>query len=218
MDELVELFKLQVNLHGIDKFVPLLVGDIDDENGSDDVFSEAGSEDYLSDSEVGGDSSEDDVSSIDGDEYGSDETESDVESVGDNAVGFWNNNDVIHLHAPPIFGSRHCPPLGSVEDTMHGICDCRDFGMNMCAKEDEFQFFATIDYVNEIMEATNSIESPDRIASNLLRKRLYKMLFHATDYGILEKKERRKLPNCAVAKIRQIYPSLSGDYMGFKEN
>ena len=106
-------------------------------------------------SEVGENNSEDDVSSIDGDACGSDEIESDEESVGENVAGFWNDNDVIHIHDPPVFGSRHCPPLGSVEETMHGICDCRDFRMNVCAKEDEFQFFATIDFANEMNGVTN---------------------------------------------------------------
>ena len=71
--------------------------------------------------------------------------------------------------------------------------------------------------MEELDDASKTINSTPRIASNLLRKRLYKLLYHAIDFGILEKNERRKLPNC-VAKIRQIYPSSSGDYMGFKEN
>ena len=76
----------------------------------------------------------------------------------------------------------------------------------------------SLDLINEHAVASASVDSIDRIPSNLLRKRLYKLLFHATDFGILEKKERRKLPNCAVAKIRQINPSPTGCYMRFKEN
>ena len=43
------------------------------------------------------------------------------------------------------------------------------------------------------------------------------MLFRASDFGILEKNERRKLPNSVVARILQIYPSITGDDVGFKE-
>lgn len=81
-----------------------------------------------------------------------------------------------------------------------------------------FNFFESLNFIGEHEEATITADSVDRISSNLLRKWLYKLLFHATDFGILEKKERRKLPNCAVARIRQIYPSNTGDYMGFREN
>lgn len=90
--------------------------------------------------------------------------------------------------------------------------------MEICCKEDEFQFFSAVEFSNEFDASLESINCCDRIAQNLLRKKLYKMLFHATDFGVLEKNERRKLPNCAVAKIRQIYPSPTGDYMGFIEN
>ena len=148
MDELIEL-KKQVSIHGIEQFIPLLVKN---DTALVDNSLEEGSDDDTSDSEVEEDSSEDDVSSIDGDGHASDDTESDNELIGEYIGGFWNNNDVIHIHDPPIFASRHCPPLGSVEDTMHGICDCTDFGMNVCAKEDEFQFFSTIDLLYEMKQ------------------------------------------------------------------
>ena len=79
-------------------------------------------------------------------------------------------------------------------------------------------FFSALNLVGEYDEALLTIDSVDRIPANKLRKRLYIKLFHATDFGILEKNERRKLPNCAVARVRQIYPSKTGDYMGFREN
>ena len=80
-----------------------------------------------------------------------------------------------------------------------------------------FSFFQRIDFEEEYLSAINSVDNHDRLPSNLLRKRLYKHIFHETDIGLLEKHERRKLPNCSVAKVRQIYPNTNGEYMGFKE-
>lgn len=36
--------------------------------------------------------------------------------------------------------------------------------------------------------------------------------------GTYQKRERIRLPSCVEARIRQIYPSKSGLYMGFKES
>ena len=80
-----------------------------------------------------------------------------------------------------------------------------------------FSFFQRIDFEEEYLSAINSVDNHDRLPSNLLRKRLYKHIFHETDIGLLEKHERRKLPNCSVAKVRQIYPNTNGENTGFKE-
>ena len=90
--------------------------------------------------------------------------------------------------------------------------------MDICGQTDDFQFFESLRLGEEYNISLNSVDSIDRITSNLLRKRLYKMLLHATDFGILEEDERPRLPNCVVARIRQIYPSKSGNYMDYNEN
>lgn len=59
---------------------------------------------------------------------------------------------------------------------------------------------------------------PRRKLNNELRKYFYKKVFIALDFGVLEKGERKKLPNCAVARIRQIFPSDTGYYMGFRQH
>lgn len=235
MDDLVELFKKQVNLYGVDKFLPLLVESSvvknsktpagvksADQPASGDEQSDADDEsvDLFSDSDISDGVRDDDIcshgSDVESDNFSGDDASSDGSL--ENGVGVRQDLNMIHLHDPPIFDSIHCPPFDSIEKTMHGVCDCCDFGMETCCKEDEFQFFSAVEFYTEFDACLESINLCDRIAQNLLRKRLYKMLFHATDFGILEKNERRKLPNCAVAKIRQIYPSLTGDYMGFKES
>jgi cobalamin biosynthesis protein CobT len=228
MDDLVELFRNQVNLYGVARFVPLLAenaaistgfnGPMVDENldtdsDSVDVVSDSDSED--------GDSEDDDFDSDIGENEseGFNEDESDDERFEDEAIRYHNEDDMLHVHEPPVFAGLHCPPYGSVEDTMHGVCDCSDFGMDTCAREDNFQFFLEkIDFEGEMTEATESVDFPDRLPSNKLRKRLYKKIFWVLDFGVLEKGERRRLPNCPVAKVRQLYPSLTGRYMGFKEN
>ena len=90
--------------------------------------------------------------------------------------------------------------------------------MGNCCRLDDFVFFGSIDFVTLIAEAIDTVNDEGRIPNNILRKKLYRSLFLDTNFGILEKKERRKLPNCGVAKVRQIFPSTSGNYMGYKEN
>ena len=222
IEELVTLFKKQLKIHGVSKFVPLLIEVVDGGIQSDlDKEDDCSSEDILSDSGLGSnESSIDGRDSGDSDDenQGTDKSESSDESQDAENLGMNNHNDMIHLHEPPIFRTIHCPPFEDIEITMYGACDCSDFGMIVCGKEDDFIFFTSIDFTGEMNAAIESTDFPDRLPSNLLRKRLYKLLFHATDYGILEKNERRRLPNCAVARIRQTYPSLTGHYMGFKEN
>lgn len=233
MRDLVKLFKKQVSLHGIARFVPLLSdgeinaegfdvvsGDRDNDSSGEDSDIDDSVDDISKDSfSDEGNEADDILDSDSGDEdIFSDRDQSEEGSVVDNVINAYGDVDTIHLHDPPNFITLHCPPFISIERTLHGECDCHDFGMDTCGQEDDFQFFETLKLGEEIIEALNTVDCIDRIKSNLLRKRLYRMLFHATDFGILEKKERRKLPNCFVAKIRQIYPSTTGDYMGFKEN
>ena len=227
MIDLVELFKKQVSLYGVSKCIRFLKFD-----GTDDSTSDADDTDVRNIQAGNGDDSSDD-SSVDvfSDDSFDDGSESESNSSDEDSLysgddqsdegsvhGAFPDGGVIHLHEPQIFVSLHCPPFPSINNTLHGECDCLDFGMEVCGRTDEFDFFAVLNLVEEYNQAVVTVDSIDRIPANLLRKRLYKMLLHATDFGIFEKNERRKLPNCAVARIRQIYPSITGDYMGFKEN
>lgn len=219
--DLVELFKKQVSLYGVSKCILFLKFD-----GTDDRTSDADDDDVRNVQPGNGDDSSDessvDIFSDDSFDDGSESDDSlhsgDDKSDEKSLQGALPDDRVIHFHAPQIFASLHCPPFDSINNTLHGECDCCDFGMEVCGRTDEFVFFSASNLVEEYNQAVVTVDSIDRIPANLLRKRLYKMLFHATDFGILEKNERRKLPNCAVARIRQIYPSTTGDYMGFKEN
>ena len=232
MSDLVELFKKQVSIHGIAEFIPLLMDrnvrldDQDDQSVSNGEKSPVNSStdesvDILSDSSFSTAENDNDEflnTSSDEEDDLADGDQSDDDSVIGEGVKALDNLNLIHLHDPPIFATRHCPPFASIDDTLYGECDCNDFGMDICGQTDDFQFFEALRLGEEYNISLNTVDSIDRITSNVLRKRLYKMLFHATDFGILEKNERRKLPNCVVARIRQIYPSKTGDYMGYKEN
>ena len=129
------------------------------------------------------------------------------------------------IHDPIIHQNIHCPPFNDMELTFrgnpHGICDCDDFCFAMCVQENNFEYFKSANYViafdDLLIKAGQNIDSEDRRSNNELRKSLYKKIFCALDFGVLEPGERRRLPNCAVAKVRQIYPSDTGYYMGFKE-
>lgn len=223
IDDLVELFKQQVSLYGVGKCIKFLKfdGTANSASDADDIDIPGNQPDSIDDSSV-------DICSEDSSEIGNDSDSNigdedsllsgDDESDEGSFHGAFQDDRVVHIHEPQIFASLPCPPFDSIEKTIDGECDCCDYGMEVCGRTDDFQFFSTLNLVEEYSEALATIDSLGRIPANLLRKRLNKLLFYATDFGILEKNERRKLPNCAVAKIRQIYPSMTGDYMGFKKN
>lgn len=125
---------------------------------------------------------------------------------------------IDHLHT-------HCPPFNDMSTVFrgnpHGICDCDDFVFAECVQDNNYSYFKTanhvIDFDELLRKASENIDSEERRSNKDLRKALYKKVFRALDFGVLEPGERRRLPNCAVAKVRQIYPSDTGYYMGFKE-
>lgn len=223
MAELRNLFERQVNLHRIARFIPLLEEYFGDESNSESIEEQNGSSvDNLTNSDFG------DIGSDDEDSSGSDNSddghypegdENDDDSVADEVNNNLPPRQRIYVHEPTDFASPHCPPFRTIETTMHGVCDCTNFGMIECGATDNFEVFTPhLNFADEYGDALSSINSPLRLPSNKLRRRLYSLLFCACDFGILEKSERRKLPNCAVAKIRQIFPSSDGYYMGFLEN
>ena len=151
----------------------------------------------------------------------SDDTD-DVNSVDDNI----EKVDYIKLHDPIVHDHVHCPPFEDMSSTFCGvpcgICDCEDFSFAMCFQENNFQFFKdcfySIDFDEQFTLAVEGIDNLHRRPNNEMRKYYYKKIFFSIDFGVVEKGERRRLPNCAVARVRQIFPSDTGFYMGFKES
>ena len=128
----------------------------------------------------------------------------------------------MRLHDPVVHDHCHCPPFIDMSETFIGIpcgvCDCYDFNFASCFQENNFQFFKDcyykIDFEEQLILAKDSINIARRRPNHELRKYFYKKLFISIDFGVLEVGERNRLHNCAVPKIRQIYPSETGYYMG----
>jgi len=95
------------------------------------------------------------------------------------------------------------------------VCNCLDFGLDMCCQDmaPPFSFFR-VDWEEEMQFPRNE----DVRGNNLNRKRLYRECFHALDFGLVEPGERRRLPYCVEAKVRQCFPEENGLYMGYKEH
>ena len=60
--------------------------------------------------------------------------------------------------------------------------------------------------------ATRTKDLFGRKPNNEQRKQCYQEVASELDY-----KQRRPLPGCVVAKVRQIYPDHEGRYMGFHD-
>jgi hypothetical protein len=109
-------------------------------------------------------------------------------------------NVMLNLHPPVQHRHRHCPPFSNIESTLYGACDCSEYGMVECCRKNNFSFFRRLEFDLEYLLSLNSVDDMDRLPSNLLRKRLYKHLFHETDIGLLEKHERKKITQLCCSK------------------
>ena len=103
---------------------------------------------------------------------------------------------------------------------MNGVsCDCLRFRIIPCCQTTDppFRYFQDIDF--EAEANVNHVRNEFDTTNNLRRKNLYRIVFCASlDFGYkLAERERRALPTCDEAKIRQSHPEESGLYMGFKE-
>jgi hypothetical protein len=189
-----------------------------DPNGEIGVQYDAASGESSDDSSMASDSVND--SSDGGDGSNDDEL-----AIGNNLGDALPYLDRLRIHDPVVHPNIHCPPFIDMSTVFrgdpHGVCDCDDFCFAMCVQDNDFEYFKTANFViafDEILlKAGQNVDSQERKSNNELRKALYKKIFCALDFGVLEPGERRRLPNCAVAKVRQIYPSETGYYMGFKE-
>lgn len=135
----------------------------------------------------------------------------------------------LTLHAPVVHHAIHCPPMTTPVGP-HGAgsgCNCVSrFGLPDCLLDHNrqtHQFFAAngLDFDVKLRLARLRYTDPltAHKGNNLMRKVLYKKVFHIMDWGgVLQPAERRRLPVCVEATIRMIYPSTNGEYMGYREN
>ena len=214
--EFLEEVRRAIRINGRDSIVDAILFD----TGEDEGLNRRHSGIWNSGEESETDSSEDEFG-----ERGSssDEDVGEEDSIDNEAEV---NNDRVKLHDPVVHDHFHCPPFDDISYTFYGVpcgvCDCDDFCFACCLQENNFQFlkdcYYSIDFDVQQNLAETSVDVERRRPNNELRKYFYKKLFVSLDFGVLEVGERRRLPNCAVAKIRQLYPSETGYYMGFKES
>jgi hypothetical protein len=171
-------------------------------------------------------------SECDSDEYKvcDSDDESDDESISS------NNSEIIEeinidpdthllLHRPTKIlgeGVYHLHPwYEPIINPIRSDCDCVEgFGLSVCMRESDPPYMFCADVVDlgedALKIAVEECKEYDRRPNNEMRKQLYRLIFHSLDFHAVEKGERRQLPNCALARVRQLYPSHTGHYMGFK--
>lgn len=211
-DDFLEAVRQIIRADGRDRVVDALIVD-----AVEDADVQREYEDIMDD-DIRHDDSEDNDSGS-GSDFDDDSEEASVDDAPDVDM------DRIRVHDPVIHDHFHCPPFDDITHTFRGglcgVCDCDDFCFALCLQENDYQLFKdsyyTIDFDDQLILARESVDVMRRKPNNELRKYFYKKVFVCLDFGVLEKGDRRRLPNCAVAKIRQIYPSETGLYMGFKE-
>ena len=141
-----------------------------------------------------------------------------------------NDEGRIRIHDPFDHEGAvgFAPPLMAIEYTQYLECDCAHHALPECCLDSQppFNFFINhydeslrVDFDGEFDLAWTAFteNNPLRPPNNRQRHRLYKSIFLALDFGELLPGERRKLPNCVCAKVRQLYPDESGFYMEFKD-
>ena len=210
---------------GNNNFLNRMQGNFDDDDDDDDGDDD---DDDETSSSSDNDDDDDDDDYLDSDD--TDEEESEAE--GDSDVDLdANDNDVddaymLQLHDAVVFNSFHCPPFPSIDDTTSDDfpCDCVERGLPICGRTDNFNYFVdppfgfqNLNFETEEAEANETMNEEHRSLNNEQRKSLYRRVFFLMDFPEEADNKRRQLPNCVCAKIRQIYPSATGMYMGYKE-
>ena len=212
MEAFVDVLRDFVGAHGRASSIVMFHAQGDD-GGSDGGSSIADSDVISSDNN----SSDDEIASNDNDSL----PDAEVVDISDDEDEFVDNlhaGNTVSIHGVVGHESLHCPPFTEIEKTLYECCDCAEFGMGGCCRPDDFVFFGSIDFETSMAEAVDKVNDEGRIPNNIQRKKLYRSLILDTNFGVLEKKERGKLPNCGVAKVRQIFPSTSANYRSCKKN
>ena len=122
------------------------------------------------------------------------------------------------LHDPVAFDTFHCPPFPDTpegfENTMKKPCNCSSYGVLFQKCAQLWGIGDPIDWEKERDFALKTINNDKRQSNSTKRKDLYKLVYRTYVNGVLERGQDIRLANCAEAKIRQIYPSYDGYYMG----
>jgi len=120
-----------------------------------------------------------------------------------------------NLHPPVAHTSLHCPPFNDITPTLgDSLCDCYKYGelFDPCCRQ--WGQYDAIDWDAQMRYSARNINDHTRPTNNIMRKHLYLKVYRQCNVGD-EREVRTELSVCAVAKVRQLFPSSSGDYMGF---
>ena len=151
-------------------------------------------------------------------------SEADDNSIEDVYVNS-QTRDLI-LHSPMNIDDHHHHLGPRDEPVIDGDCDCNFFNgnSNQCLLSNRGLNWLDINFDEEYDAARVFYESNQhREPNNLQRKRLYRKIWVNLGNNVqLEFNEetgrydRTKLPNCSYALVRMIWPSQTGQYMGFR--
>jgi hypothetical protein len=202
LKRLRELLIGEAPRRALDHINALLDNDLNEEEHSDQASSYNSDEEFDSDDGA----SETDTS-------GSEES---AVEYGDEHAGGADYVGVENLHPAVQYESIHCPPLAELHMEVDRVCNCNEFGLD-CILQSWDNEDAPMDFTAIYEGAEATVDSEVRRPNNANRKALYRTAFSKLDFNDYEEGQRRRLPHCLVARIRQIYPSGSGSYMGFLE-
>ena len=135
-------------------------------------------------------------------------------SFGSGAIEGQQPCYAVIVASPPPFTSKHCPPLQSGE-SFRAKCDCiTTHNLSLCCAHGGFgltgrcqEFLDT-----EMQKARRMTNNGHRNPNNIQRKKCYRKVASELDY-----RNRRRLPQCAVARIWQIWTDANGQYMGYRD-
>ena len=138
-----------------------------------------------------------------------------------------DNQDLV-LHDPSILVGAQLYPAPRPDPVLdpRALCDCNIFnnGNGHCLRNNLQNNWLDVDFQTELNDATMFYhQNLYRETNNLQRKRVYRDIWLKVGNHIeLEHNQetgryaRIRLPNCSYALVRQIWPSLTGRYMGFR--
>jgi hypothetical protein len=134
---------------------------------------------------------------------------------------------VLQLHNPIDIGNLLYPgPMNTPVLSLDDECDCSLFNGNIdqCLLNQYHNNWLDIDFQTELNAAIHfRNHNHHREPNNLQRKRMYRDIWkNLGNHVELEHDEqtgryaRIRLPNCSYALVRMIWPSVTGQYMGFR--
>jgi len=204
--------------------------DSDNDNESDwtDLDENDSSGDDTSSSGDSSNNSDSDLNSFYNHIEDNSDSEESRDDEDDNISQMELQRGLVKVHERIDSDCRNVPPIDNIEVLRVDACDCLATNLLYCCRDDEYEFFGYQQGIHKMdfMEIedmayanrNNFLVDPNNLQRKALYRRVYWLLdFYAEYHPDTKRLVRKKLPSCIMARIRKIYPSRSGYYMGFKE-